>query len=189
MPVRTSRPPRSPPSSRCPPTAPPAATGVDLRDQVRAVDEAVGSLGNGAVSGVLGEFDVATGRVSYLAAGHPPPLVLREGEVAGSPDECRAAPFGRGADGWAVAVVDLRVGDVLVRYTDGVVDARDRQGRPFGRSGLAEVLEREVPDRLLPEAARRVTRAVLAHREDDLADDATVLLLCPCGGERSSRWF
>jgi hypothetical protein len=163
--------------------------GGDLRAQARAVEEAVGGLGNGAVSGVLGEFDVATGRVSYLAAGHPPPLVLREGKVTGPPGEGRAAPFGRGDDERVVAEEDLRPGDVVALYTDGVVSARDRHGVPFGRSGLVEVLEQEAPGRLLPEAARRVIEAVLAHREDDLADDATVLLLCPCGDERSSRWF
>jgi serine phosphatase RsbU (regulator of sigma subunit) len=88
-----------------------------------------------------------------------------------------------------VAEEDLRPGDVVVLYTDGVVGARDRQCVPFGRSGLAEVLEQEAPGRLLPEAARRVIEAVRVHRDDDLADDATILLLCPCGDERSSRWF
>jgi hypothetical protein len=168
--------------------------GTGLEAQVRAVDEAVGGLGNGTVSGVLGEFDVATGRVSYVAAGHPPPLVLRGGKVASSSGERRAAPFGRGADERAVAGEDLRPGDVVVLYTDGVVGAGDHRSVAFGLPALVEVLEREVPDRLLPEAARRVIQAVPAHREDALADDATVLLLRPCGDERSgeertSRWF
>ncbi|MEU4252922.1 PP2C family protein-serine/threonine phosphatase [Amycolatopsis sp. NPDC026612] len=163
--------------------------GLGLETQARAVDEAVAGLGNGAVRGVLGEFDVATGRVSYVVAGHPPlPLLLRQGKVAGPLAEGRAAPFGGGGR-WTVAAEELRPGDVLVLYTDGIVAARDRQGAAFGFSGLAEVLEREVPDGLLPEAARRVTQAVLAHRAGALAEDATIVLLRPFGNEQASRWF
>jgi len=163
--------------------------GRDLAEQAHALDEAIGSSGgHGGVSGVIGRFDAGTGRLVHVTAGRPGPVLLRDGTVTELRTGDPAPPFGRRADR-VPAEEQLRRGDVVVLYTDGVTRARDDDGRAFGFSGLARVLEHDVPTRLLPEAARRITRAVLAHANGRLADDASVLLLRPFGDRRSSGWF
>ncbi|KDN16447.1 PP2C family protein-serine/threonine phosphatase [Amycolatopsis rifamycinica] len=162
--------------------------GRELDDQARAVDEAVGSLGGGTVCGVIGRFDVATGRLAHVAAGHHGPVLLRDGTMNEPPADCPAPPFG-GPVERSTAEQQLRRSDVVVLYTDGVTGARDPDGHAFGFAGLARVARREVPARLLPEAVRRITQAVLAHGKGSLADDASVLLLRPFGDGRSSEWF
>ncbi|WP_410574283.1 PP2C family protein-serine/threonine phosphatase [Amycolatopsis sp. cmx-4-61] len=159
--------------------------GLGLEEQARAVDEA---LGGATVSGVIGRFDAGTGRLAHVTAGHPPPVLLRNGTTAELPAADPAPPFGRRTDR-LTAEHPLQRGDVVALYTDGISGARDCDGRTFGLPGLARVLERESPARLLPEAARRITQAVAAHQNGDLADDATVLLLRPFGDGRSSGWF
>jgi hypothetical protein len=162
--------------------------GRGLDDQARAVDEAVGSVGGGTVCGVIGRFDIPTGRLAHVAAGHPGPVLLRDGRVTEPPAGDSAPPFGRPAER-ATAEQQLRRSDVVVLYTDGVTGARNPDGCAFGFAGLARVVRREVRAQLLPEAARRITQEVLAHGKGSLADDASVLLLRPFGDGRSSEWF
>lgn len=152
------------------------------------MDEAVGSAGGGIVSGVIGRFDTPTGRLAHVTAGHPDPVLLRNGTVTEPQPGDPAPPFGRPAERTTVEQ-QLQRGDVVMLYTDGVTSARDPDGRAFGLPGLARVIRREVPARLLPEAARRITQEVLAHTKGNLADDASVLLLRPFGDGRSSEWF
>ncbi|ADJ48282.1 phosphatase [Amycolatopsis mediterranei S699] len=162
--------------------------GQGLPEQAHAVDEAISSSGGHGVSGVIGRFDVATGWLAHVTAGHPGPALLRDGTVTELRTGDPAPPFGSRTDR-VPAEEQLRRGDVVALYTDGVTGACDHEGRAFGFSGLARVLEHDVPARLLPEAARRITQAVLAHANGRLADDASVLLLRPFGDRTSSGWF
>jgi PAS domain-containing protein len=66
---------------------------------------------------------------AIASAGHPLPMLVRDGAVT---DVGRAGPL-TGAfddhDAWPVETVELRPGDVLVLYTDGVLDALSHRGR------------------------------------------------------------
>lgn len=76
----------------------------------------------------LGRYNSLTGRLSYVNAGHLPPLVSRRGVVS----ELSAGSIGLGMldkmPGVSVGSMRLRRGDVLVAYTDGLeeVDEGDR---------------------------------------------------------------
>ena len=75
---------------------------------------------------------------SIVAAGHPRPLLLRDGRVG----EVHAwGPMvGAWRDGaWRAETIELAPGDVLVLYTDGVTDACGEGGR-FGEDRLLETL-------------------------------------------------
>ncbi len=80
----------------------------------------------------------ATGAISCIACGHPYPMLRRESgrvEAVG-----RAAyPLGSRRRAWVPETIDgqLRPGDTLVCYTDGLVEGRDRDGRELGYDGLA----------------------------------------------------
>ncbi|GAA1348793.1 PP2C family protein-serine/threonine phosphatase [Saccharothrix algeriensis] len=158
--------------------------GLDLGERARAVDEALGrQLGGGAsATAVLAEVDLTTGRLRYLNAGHPRPLVVRGGGVVEPLTGGRRPPLGLGGAERvraepAVAEEVLRPADWLVVHTDGVTEARDPHGAPFGETGLAEFLRREAAaDDPAPETARRLVRAVLAHQGGVAQDDATVVL-------------
>jgi hypothetical protein len=61
----------------------------------------------------------------YSRAGHLPPLVFRESGVL-TLDGAGGAMIGFGSGGRTTATVDLVPGDVLVLYTDGLIERRDR---------------------------------------------------------------
>lgn len=154
--------------------------GRSLYDQAAAVDEVLETHFSHTLvmaTGVLATLDLTSGRLRYLAAGHPAPLVLREGRVVTSLEDGRRTPFGVGDGELTLGEVGLQPGDAVVLYTDGVVEARDAHGRFFGTERMVDLLERAAAAQQSPrETVRRLIAAVLEHQEGRLQDDATVLI-------------
>jgi hypothetical protein len=147
--------------------------------QGRAIDDVVSGTfaGSAFVTGVIAELDVASGRLRYVNAGHPPPLLLREGRVVKELVGGRRVPFGLETDGLTIAEEILQPGDWLALYTDGITEARNAAGSWFGEDRLAEFLTRAIAAGQPPaETVRRLTSAVLKHQGGLLQDDATILL-------------
>jgi Stage II sporulation protein E (SpoIIE) len=155
--------------------------GRSLFDQARAIDEVVCASfpGSAFVTGVLAEVDVGSGRLRYINAGHPPPLLLRQGRVVEELAGGRRVPFGVATVELTVGEEVLEPGDWLALYTDGITHARDADGAWFGEARLMDFLTRAIgAGQPPPETVRRLTDAVLAHEGGRLQDDATVLLAC-----------
>ncbi|MCW2634462.1 MAG: protein serine/threonine phosphatase [Blastococcus sp.] len=153
--------------------------GRGVYDQARAIDDALSAaFPNGTfVTGVLGELDVASGRLRYINAGHPAPLLLRDGRVVRELGRGRRLPFGLETQGLTVGEEYLQPGDWLALYTDGVVEARNASGEWFGEERLAELLTHEIAaGQPPPETLRRVDHALLQHQSGLLQDDASILL-------------
>jgi hypothetical protein len=69
--------------------------------------------------------------------------------------------------------IDLKPGDRLLFYTDGLVETRDRAGRFFGLDDhVAAALA--LPG--LETAVKGVVRLLLEHAGDDLSDDVLLVL-------------
>jgi serine phosphatase RsbU (regulator of sigma subunit) len=154
--------------------------GRSVYAQGRAIDDtlAAGAFPGGTfVTGVLGELDVASGRLRYVNAGHPAPLLLRNGRVVRELARGRRLPFGLETQALTVGEEYLQPGDWLALYTDGVVEARNAAGAWFGEERLIEMLTHEIASgQPPPETVRRLNRAVLAHQGGLLQDDASILL-------------
>jgi len=110
------------------------------------------------------------GAARVVCAGHPLPVLVRAGHV----EEVGSWGVMIGAfEDAAFSAVDvpLRAGDLLVLYTDGVLDARSATGR-FGEQRLHEALTAAVE---APDAVRRIERALDGFQTGDQADDTAVL--------------
>lgn len=152
---------------------------VDLVATLDAIDAAITSeFADKWVTLQLGELDTSTGRCRWVNAGHPLPLLVRERRIVGELGCPPCLPAGLGAHATQVAEVDLRPGDLLFFYTDGVIEARDRNGRQFGEDAMRDVLmERVTLGELPAEILRGLMRAVIEHQHERLRDDATAMLL------------
>jgi hypothetical protein len=155
-------------------------TGAGLYAMARAVDAAFEEQFRDArfATGVLADLDLRTGTLRYVNAGHPSPVVLRDGKVVRELGGGRRMPLGLDDPAIEVAEELLQPGDWLLCYTDGVVDARDRAGVPFGAQRLFDLAERQAAAKLpAPETLRRLSHAVAGHRDGPPADDATLMLV------------
>jgi len=86
-------------------------------------------------------LDTGSGRLTYANAGHNRPLWLRLG--TGEVQELAARGIALGAIEDAELeerAIDVAPGDVLVLYTDGVTEAMDAEGEPFGVGRLRQVV-------------------------------------------------
>ncbi|MHB1716544.1 MAG: PP2C family protein-serine/threonine phosphatase [Acidimicrobiales bacterium] len=138
-------------------------------------------------TGQLARIDGETGAMEWTNAGHPLPLLIRNGKVIGELPCPATLPWGLGAlDGVQVQVPlasePLEPGDGVLFYTDGVVEAHLPGGEQFGIERLVDLLGQHLSAGLDPEeTVRRLVRSVLDHQGDDLRDDAT-LVMCTWHG-------
>jgi len=165
--------------------------GRTLTASAAVVDQAVeeGSGAESYTTAVLAELDTGTGHLSWVNAGHPEPLLLRQGQLVRSLHLDPGLPFGLGLTDtdhvYAVGTEQLEPGDQVLFHTDGVTDARSPSGALFGVDRLVDLLTRTIADNLSPaESMRRVGRELLAHQQSHLTDDATILMLAWPGPAR-----
>jgi phosphoserine phosphatase RsbU/P len=129
-------------------------------------------------------LDSISGTLRYSAAGHPPMLLLRRGEVMEiSENGLMLAAFDYAT--YTNAERPMEAGDRLLLYTDGVIEAANAQGDHFGEDALSVVL-RQTAKLPAGAASDRIISAVQqwsASQDDDLT-----VLICDyfAGGLESS---
>jgi phosphoserine phosphatase RsbU/P len=104
----------------------------DLEASATAADAALTAEFRDArfVTAVLAELDLADGRLRYLNAGHPPPVLLRRGRALHMLGGGRRSPLGVERRDVQIGEEAFEPGDRLLLYTDGLGEAR-RDGRFF----------------------------------------------------------
>ena len=125
---------------------------------------------------VFTELDPRSHRLTVASAGHPCPLVRRYGggiEEIGRAES--GTPLGIEDGGtYSSITVTLEPGDVVVLYSDGVTDARDRRDKPFGEQRLRDALAQA------PQGVAAAGEAILAAVREHAAgrsqfDDITLV--------------
>lgn len=123
-------------------------------------------------------FDLERGTIRHTNAGHLYPYLLREGVATPIPIESPSLPLGvRSAITTHTVEVPLHEGDTVVYLSDGIVEAQDENGDPFGFDQLEALLARQT-DRT-PDAIRdAILTAIARHAGTRPADDdRTVMVL------------
>jgi hypothetical protein len=156
--------------------------GDDLAETYAVIDAAVADQypADRFVTAALAELDVRTGRLRWISAGHPPPLLLRAGRLVKTLDLPPRPPLGLRLAGGPGAVGDesLEPGDMVLLYTDGLTEARRPGGELFTVERLGEFIERQAAaGQAAPETLRRLREAIIERGEGALQDDASALLV------------
>jgi hypothetical protein len=129
------------------------------------------------VTGIIGHLDPETSTLSWINAGHPLPLLVRDRSVTGTLACGPSLPLGLGGPVVEIGRHTMQPGDRVLMYTDGAIESR-HGSEQFGLDRLTDQLERATLAGLdAPETLRRLALAVLAHSDYELADDASLLLL------------
>jgi sigma-B regulation protein RsbU (phosphoserine phosphatase) len=124
----------------------------------------------------LGVLDPRNGRLVYISGGHEPVFVVDKNGLKES-----LGPTGP-AVGWIPGAefkykkFQLKPGEILFSYTDGVVDARSPGEERFTQDRLVALLSQPVTS--VSELIKRVESALFAHiGTEPLEDDITILAL------------
>ncbi|MFK4221942.1 SpoIIE family protein phosphatase [Streptomyces sp. NPDC019890] len=111
---------------------PPEELLAHLDDQMLSLIGEESSQEDSPASAVLGAtclyavYDPATRRCTMARAGHPPPAVVSPEGAVTFPDLPPGPPLGLGGLPFESAEFELAEGSVLALYTDGLIEARDR---------------------------------------------------------------
>ena len=161
-----------------------AQTGKPIADVVNEANDAL-CEGNGAnmfVTVWIGEIDITSGRITYVNAGHNPPIIVRGSNAAEPTSYLRSRP------GLVLGAMPglryvsreetLAPGDAIYLYTDGITEQPDQHGELFGEERLLAAFSApgciDPPKAFLESILTRVTEHAAGTEQ---ADDCTQLLI------------
>jgi len=123
----------------------------------------------------FGVLDPATGLLTYINAGHQPPVIIDpSGEVREHLSPTGPAVGMMPDATFSVQQTRLEPGDILLGYTDGVPEADSNGGGFFSEERLLSMLKPTSPSALL--LLHQIVESVTAHiGEADQSDDITLL--------------
>jgi sigma-B regulation protein RsbU (phosphoserine phosphatase) len=113
------------------------ADGIVHANRLICADSAGGMF----VTLFYAQVDASTAELTYVNAGHNPPLLYRT--ESGELTELTRTGMALGIEaavGYEQRSVSLQAGDAVLLYTDGVTDALDADGHEFGVDRLKQVL-------------------------------------------------
>jgi sigma-B regulation protein RsbU (phosphoserine phosphatase) len=134
--------------------------------------------GESFVTMLYAEIDLKTGKGSLVSAGHDPALIVRSGSV--ELVKAKGMPIGVAEPDDFDFIVrptdfELKSGDQLVLYTDGVTEAMNASQAQFGRDALIEAVKGGVQAQ---KTLEQVLSAVRNHAAGfEQSDDLTLLVL------------
>jgi hypothetical protein len=168
--------------------------GATLEQAAGIVDRTVAATGSKDVrflTAILAKWHPDMSTFQWIAAGHPPPLLLH---VDGSAEELTGAgtyPLGLLDEERTFTTNRRRLdrGERLLLYSDGLTERKRADGTLLGLEGLLTLL-RTGPATSAAGIVRGLHDAVINASPRPLRDDATMLLLAPRGSSptNSSRW-
>jgi len=134
--------------------------------------------GDRFITTFYGLIDPEHKRLLYINAGHNPPLLLH---ADGTSELLRdgGVPLGVFPDSrYSESIVNLRSGDILIPYTDGLVEARDSAEQDFGLEGLERAV-RANSEKRAHEICEAVAGAVREYSAEigGLEDDLTISVI------------
>jgi hypothetical protein len=130
------------------------------------------------VTAQMMRLDTATGRLQWVNAGHPAPLLIRGHRVVRRLHGPTTLPVGFGGHEPRISGVPLAPGDRVLCFTDGLIEERDVGGEEFGEEQLIAWVNRLEP------TAQEIRTVACSHshtlqgaRGGITTDDATLLLI------------
>jgi phosphoserine phosphatase RsbU/P len=173
---------------------------IDQTQFVRSMNTSFLELSDAGTfaTAVVTTFFAPTRQLTLCNAGHPPPLVYRADRrtweyldpTAGAPGEGINIPLGiDDIEDYCQFNVKLRVNDLVLCYTDSLIEARVEHGELLGLAGLLEIVRAVDPSDPATFTARLLA-AIEARLPGSLdADDVTVLLFRPNGLAKRAPFF
>jgi phosphoserine phosphatase RsbU/P len=156
-------------------------SGAPLSEMLRELNRFVmQNLGTSALLFTLAaaRIDIGGRRMIFAGAGHPPAMIVTPGEEPRLL-ESRSMVLGGLPDAVATEAaieVDLKQGDRVVLYTDGISEVFDTNGEMLGTEGVQKIVRETA---LLPfgDMQQAMLNRVAAWRDGAPTDDMSLVLL------------
>jgi serine phosphatase RsbU (regulator of sigma subunit) len=123
-------------------------------------------------------LDLAAGQLEWVNAGHPSPLLIRDGQVIQALEGPGTLPVGFGGATPVISEQELRPGDRVLFFTDGAIEEHRPGGEQFGVERLTEFVERagHLADGV-QQMVRTLSHILVQARGGVTTDDTTLFLV------------
>ncbi|MEU7727612.1 PP2C family protein-serine/threonine phosphatase [Streptomyces sp. NPDC040724] len=129
------------------------------------------------VTAQMMRLDTDTGRLQWVNAGHPAPMLIRAHRVVRRLDSPTTLPVGFGGDQPQVSAVELEPGDRVLCFTDGLIEEHEIGQEQFGEKQLIDwVNQLEQADHGIRAVARDLSHTLKRARGETTSDDASLVL-------------
>ncbi len=130
------------------------------------------------VTAQMMRLDLAVGQLEWVNAGHPSPLLIRDGQVIQALEGPGTLPVGFGGATPVISEQELQPGDRVLFFTDGAIEEHRPGGEQFGVERLTEFVERA--GRLadgVQDTVRTLSHILEQARGGVTTDDTTLFLV------------
>lgn len=135
------------------------------------------------VTAQMMRLNIGTGHLQWVNAGHPAPLLIRDHHVIGALEGSSTLPVGFGGSSPQINSEQLRPGDRVLAYTDGLIEEHTTGGEQFGEERLISTIERVGPaSATVQQMVRHLSHTLMRERGGITTDDATLFLIEWRGG-------
>ncbi|MEZ4687693.1 MAG: PP2C family protein-serine/threonine phosphatase [Bacteroidia bacterium] len=167
------------------------ASDISPVDFVRNANRAVNACfqpGNFVTLSYL-QLDASTGNVDLVRAGHCPTMVYRA--ASGKVETLRKGTLALGMVKGSsfdkhlseIEKICLQPGDVILLYTDGIIETRNEEGESYGFDRLEETLQQHARTNA-PQLGDIILQTVREFADDQLHDDYTILVVAFSGDKK-----
>ncbi|MEU6976597.1 MULTISPECIES: PP2C family protein-serine/threonine phosphatase [unclassified Streptomyces] len=155
-------------------------TSVELSEIYLFMDRAIAEqfAPDHFVTAQMLRLDTDTGRLQWVNAGHPAPMLIRDHRVVRRLNSPTTLPVGFGGDQPQISEVALAPGDRILCFTDGLVEEHESGQEEFGEGQLIDWVHRlDQADRNVRAVARDLSHTLRRARGETTTDDATLILV------------
>ncbi len=119
-----------------------------------------------------------TSRITYVNAGHCPPILIRNDNRIERLDPTGGVLGVHEGFAYSEMQLELSKGDSLYLFTDGVTDAQNGEELMFGEERLLDTLKKYCSQSQIRETIEKLMKEIYAFTSDTaLADDLTIMAL------------
>ncbi|MFB4308219.1 PP2C family protein-serine/threonine phosphatase [Actinomadura sp. GTD37] len=135
------------------------------------------------VTAQMMRLNIGTGHLQWVNAGHPAPMLIRDHKVICALEGHGTLPVGFGGSTPRINHQQLRPGDRVLTYTDGLIEEHTAGGEQFGEQRLIATIERVGPaSASVQQMVRDLSHTLMRERGGITSDDATLFLIEWRGG-------
>ncbi|MFI1740849.1 PP2C family protein-serine/threonine phosphatase [Streptomyces sioyaensis] len=135
------------------------------------------------VTAQMMRLNITTGHLQWVNAGHPAPLLIRNGKVVRQLESPTTLPVGFGGEEPQISEQLLQRGDRVLCFTDGLIEEHEAGEEQFGEEQLIHWVNRiEHTEKGVRAVVRSLSHTLKQERGGSTSDDATLFLIEWRGG-------
>ena len=126
----------------------------------------------------IGVLDIRTGMMDYCNAAHNYPYILHPDGTVHTLSKSHGIPLGIYKNKtYKSSTIELQYGDLILLYTDGVINSRDSGGNHYGIKKLKSNIQ-SMTDLTAKEVVTRLMQSILIYEgETHQSDDISLMAL------------